>query len=108
MRREDCLAKFKAKLRGNDVVLGMQHNSGSAAIVELLGWNGFDFVIIDMEHSGYSPSTIEQLVRTAENVELAAFVRVLKNDASLIMQAMDAGAHGVVIPHVTSRADCEA
>lgn len=107
MRREDILARFKADLRAGKVLLGMQHNSGSEAVVEMLAYSGFDFVVIDMEHSGYSITVVESLVRAAEAAGIVAFVRVLHNDKHLIMQAMETGAQGVVVPHVRSRADCE-
>ena len=49
MRRAEILARFKEKMRAGEVILGMQHNSGSEAIVELLGYAGFDYVLIDEE-----------------------------------------------------------
>lgn len=107
-RRQDTLAAFKAKLRRGDVVLGMQHDSGSGEVMEVLGYSGFDYVLIDMEHSSYSITVAEEMVRAAEAVGLVPFIRVLKNDPHLIMQAMDAGALGVFVPHVMDRADCEA
>jgi 2-keto-3-deoxy-L-rhamnonate aldolase RhmA len=105
--RELALSRFKQRLAAGELALGMQHNSDSAAIVELLGYTGFDFVILDMEHSGYSIGDVERLVRAAEAVELAAFVRVLHKDAHLIMQALETGAQGIMVPHVSTRADCE-
>jgi 2-keto-3-deoxy-L-rhamnonate aldolase RhmA len=107
MTRERALAALKAKLASGEAVLGMQHNSGSEAVIELLGYAGFDFVIVDMEHSGYSIGDVERLVRAAEAVDLAAFVRVLHNEPHLIMQALETGAQGILVPHVASRADCD-
>ena len=75
-------------------------------MVELLGLTGWDFVIIDMEHAAYTIRDVEAFVRAAEAVELAAFVRVLVNDEKLVMQALDAGAVGVLVPHVTNAAAC--
>src|SRR3989442_1058507 len=46
----------------------MQHSSGSPAVIELLGRCGFDFVILDMEHTAYSIALVEDLVRAAEEI----------------------------------------
>lgn len=84
----------------------MQHSSRSAAVVELLGLTGWDFVLLDMEHAAATIADVEELVRAAESVGLAALVRVLENDGKLIMQALDAGALGVLVPHVRGAGEC--
>jgi 2-keto-3-deoxy-L-rhamnonate aldolase RhmA len=84
----------------------MQHSSGSAAVVELLGLTGWDFVVVDMEHASLTIAQVEELVRAAEAVELPAFVRVIRNDEKLIMHALDAGAVGVLVPHVVDAGSC--
>ena len=107
MRREEILARFKENMRAGKVLLGMQHNSGSEAIVEMLAYSGFDFVIVDLEHSGYSITIAESMVRAAEAAGIVAFIRIINNDKHLIMQAMETGAQGVLVPHVMNRGDCE-
>jgi 2-keto-3-deoxy-L-rhamnonate aldolase RhmA len=106
MRREELLADFKTRMRAGEVMAGMQHNSGSEAVIEMLGYTGFDFVIIDMEHSGYSLHQVENLVRAAEAAGVVAFIRILKNDKHVIMQALETGAQGLLIPHIMSKQDC--
>ena len=104
-RRAEILAQFKVRLRGGKPVIGMQHSSGSAAVVELLAWAGFDFTIIDMEHSSYSIEKTEELVRTGEATGMVTFVRILENDPKQIMQALETGAQGVLVPHVITKED---
>jgi 2-keto-3-deoxy-L-rhamnonate aldolase RhmA len=58
------------------VPLGIQMFSGSAAIVEILGQTGFDFVMIDTEHSPPNARALEDLIRTAELAGLIPYVRV--------------------------------
>lgn len=107
MRREEILARFKEKMRAGEVLVGMQHNSGSEAVVEMLAYSGFDFVLIDMEHSGYSITVAESMVRAAEAAGIVAFIRVVENNPHIIMQAMETGAQGVFVPHILNRKDCE-
>ena len=106
MSRAAILAGLKEKLASGELVLGMQHSSGSGAVIELLGLAGWNFAIVDMEHSSTTIAVVEELVRAAEAVDLAAFVRVLRNDEKLIMQALDAGAVGVLVPHVLDADGC--
>lgn len=105
MSREATLSRFKEKLQRGEAVAGVQHSSGSEAVCEAIAFAGFDFVIIDMEHSGYTASTMVTVMRAAEACDLVAFVRVMKNDPHEIMQALDAGAQGVLVPHVRGAAD---
>jgi 2-keto-3-deoxy-L-rhamnonate aldolase RhmA len=106
MNRIETLARFKRKVAEGELTLGMQHSSGSPAVVELLGLAGWDFVIVDLEHASLTIAQVEELVRAAEAVELPAFVRVIKNDEKRIMQALDAGAVGVLVPHVVDAVTC--
>lgn len=106
--REVTLKRFKGRLAAGEVVVGMQHNSASEAVIELLGYTGFDFVIIDMEHSGYSLTVVERLIRAAEGAGVVGLIRVLENDPATIMQAMDTGAQGILVPHIQSADECNA
>jgi 4-hydroxy-2-oxoheptanedioate aldolase len=107
MTKELNLERFKERMRAGELVLGMQHNSGSEAMIEVMAACGFDYVILDQEHGGYSMSDVERLVRASEGAGIACFVRILKNDHHLIQQTMDTGAQGVMVPHIVTRGDCE-
>lgn len=75
------------------------------ALVEMIGCAGYDFVILDSEHTGVDPQELENLIRAAEAVDLTPFVRVPESDAGAILRALDAGAMGVVVPHVRTPDD---
>ena len=68
-----------------------------------MGIAGYDFDMIDTEHGTYDVDTAGELIRAADGAGLTPLVRVLRNDPGPIMKALDLGAHGVVVPHVTSR-----
>ena len=89
------------------VPLGIQMFSGSAAIVEILGQTGYDFVEIDTEHSPPNGSWhLEDLIRTAELAGLIPYVRVtsLLNEVEVRL-ALEAGAEGLFLPRVRSVED---
>jgi 2-keto-3-deoxy-L-rhamnonate aldolase RhmA len=72
------------------------------AAIRAVGLAGFDFVVIDMEHSTIGFGAIEPLVAAAQSFGLAALVRVWGEDVGLIGKALEAGANGLLIPHVGS------
>jgi 4-hydroxy-2-oxoheptanedioate aldolase len=77
----------------------------SASTIELAGHAGFDFVLIDTEHGPNDMVELEHHVRAAETAGARALVRVASADSPDILRALDAGAEGVIIPHVNSAAD---
>lgn len=93
----------KAELKKGHACFGTLLNIGHCGLIEILGYTGFDFIFIDMEHSPFSHETVEGFVRTADLVGLTSLVRVPKCDDSLIGLALESGAGGVIIPHVNSR-----
>lgn len=90
------------------IPLGTFLFSGSPNVVEAIGTAGLDFVIVDREHSPSSWDMTVSLIRAAAAVDCPALVRVTGLDPVEIGHAVDAGAAGVVVPRVTSRADVRA
>jgi 2-keto-3-deoxy-L-rhamnonate aldolase RhmA len=87
-------------LEKGETPLGMQMYTHSPELIEIVGYTGFDFVMIDMEHSRVSVETMVHCIRAAEVSGLTPLVRVAQNDPGLIRQAVEAGAQGIVVPHV--------
>ena len=92
-------------MRAGDTVLGAFVFLPSPSVVEILAEAGFDFVIIDQEHSPRNPETVENMIRAAEARGIAALVRVHRNDPVAILHALEAGAGGVVVPFIRDAAD---
>ena len=104
MSRPNLLKRALAERRA---VTGIFCSTPAPVVVEMIGCAGFDFVIIDTEHALVNPETLENMVRAAEAVGLTPLVRVAENAPGPILRALDAGAQGVVVPRVRSRADAE-
>ncbi|MFI7638154.1 HpcH/HpaI aldolase/citrate lyase family protein [Nonomuraea sp. NPDC049400] len=100
--------EVKRKLRDGQEVYGLFCSIPAPALVEMIGCAGYDFVILDSEHTLVDPEGLENLIRAAEAVGLTPFVRVPESDPGAILRALDAGAMGVVVPHIRSRADADA
>ena len=97
--------RLKQILHEGRVAFGASIQIPAAALVEILGLVGYDFTMIDTEHGLYDLETAGELIRVAQGVNLTPLVRVSKNDKGLIMKALDLGAQGVIIPHISSKED---
>jgi 4-hydroxy-2-oxoheptanedioate aldolase len=64
--------------------------------------------MLDTEHSAYDIAGCENLVRAADAAQLPCLVRVSDNEPTPIARVLEYGAQGIVIPHVSSRAEAEA
>ena len=78
-------------------------------LCEILGYAGFDFVLLDGEHGAMDPSSIDRLVQGCFAGGTVPIVRVLKNnDAEAVMHALDLGVQGILIPHCRTVDDAQA
>ncbi|HYF19523.1 MAG TPA: aldolase/citrate lyase family protein [Ramlibacter sp.] len=83
--------------------------AASPPLVEIAGYAGFDFAVLDLEHSAAtSGAALVDMLRAADAAGLPVLVRVPACDATVIRHAMESGAQGIVVPHVRSRQEAEA
>lgn len=78
----------------------MSDHTGSQVVVDIMCMVGFDFIWIDTEHASFHMETVEELIRVADSSGATPIVRISKNDPRIIMQALDSGAKGIVIPQI--------
>ena len=94
--------RLKQTLQHNQTAIGtMVAEIRQPVIMQLLANAGFNFVIIDNEHGGFTIETIADLSRAAMYVGLTPIVRVPDITYSYIAQTLDVGAQGLMIPRVT-------
>jgi 2-keto-3-deoxy-L-rhamnonate aldolase RhmA len=75
--------------------------------VQIMAHAGYDFVVIDQEHAPIDVRTAYQLINAATAEGLLALVRVGELNPSDIQRILDAGASGVLIPHIDTPAQAE-
>jgi len=100
--------KTKAKLQAGETVFGCFVRFADAGLVELLGYQGWDFLIFDGEHGLLEARDCEHMVRAAELRGVTPIVRVTTNQAPIILRFMDTGAQGAQVPSVNSAEEAEA
>jgi 2-keto-3-deoxy-L-rhamnonate aldolase RhmA len=96
---------LKEKLKSGGLTLGSWITLGHPAIAEIMANAGFDWVVVDLEHSVISIDVAGDLIRTIDLCGVAPLVRLTSNDPDQIKRVMDAGAHGIVVPMVNTPDD---
>lgn len=69
-------------------------------IVEILKLAGFDFIVLDVEHSMLTLAEVNHLVAVAQGLQMPAIVRLPDHGYADAQRVLDAGAAGIMIPHV--------
>jgi 2-keto-3-deoxy-L-rhamnonate aldolase RhmA len=92
----------KEKILNGGIAYGVFCPLYSPTIVELIGHLGFDFVLLDAEHSPIGVESCEHMVRAADSVSLPAYIRVAVNIKQNILRYLDTGALGVQIPMINN------
>lgn len=93
---------LRARLKNGETVFGLFYKLNSAIATEMIGWAGFDFIVVDCEHSPLGYESAAEIIRTAETVGLAPVIRVPCASEEHIFHALDSGAAGVQIPNMST------
>lgn len=104
----EILNKFKEKLKDGKTVFGPFMKSIDPAFVEVAGYSGFDFVILDMEHGPAGFAELQNLIRASIVSNIIPIVRTSDSSEISIAKPLDLGALGVQIPQVMSAKMAEA
>ena len=99
----------KDKLARGEVVASMTVRlSRSIEIARIAKTAGFDMLYIDLEHSPLTMDATGQICMACLDIGIMPAVRVPANTPDYISRILDAGALGVIAPHVRSAAEARA
>ena len=96
---------LKHKIIDRDITIGSWITLGNNAIAEILANVGFDWLVVDLEHTTISLEQAGELIRTIELSGVTSLVRLTSNDENQIKRVMDAGAQGIIVPMVKNTKD---
>ncbi|KQZ01727.1 hypothetical protein ASD45_13345 [Pseudolabrys sp. Root1462] len=99
---------FKAAIRAKKLQVGLWQSLCSNVAVEICSDSGFDWLLLDTEHS---PNEIPDLLSQLQAMEkgtATAIIRPAWNDAVLIKRCLDIGAQALLIPYVQSVEEAKA
>jgi len=91
-----------------DTRIGSWLSIGSPVIAELAALSGFDWVLLDLEHGSAPEAALPEQLRALRGSRTQGIVRVGAPHPELIARVLDWGAHGIMVPHVSSAAEAEA
>jgi len=92
---------FGAELRGGQPLIGTISTFPDPQAAEILSNSGFDWLFVDGEHAPLGARDIQGILRAVDH-RCPCAVRIPANEEAYIKQALDNGAHGVIIPRVNN------
>jgi 2-keto-3-deoxy-L-rhamnonate aldolase RhmA len=95
---------FRRRLLAREPLIGTFMKFPGPHATEIIGSLGYDFVMLDEEHSPWTRDQLGMGFLAARAFGTAGLTRIARPDAASILSALDDGAIGVMVPHVSSAA----
>ena len=96
------MSELRVKLAGRGCLAGTFVKTPAIEVVEVLAQSGLDFLCLDSEHAPFDRARLDTCLAIGRALGVQMLVRVAEAAPREILQALDAGAHGIVVPHVDS------
>lgn len=93
------------RITGQGIRKGTFIKTSSPQVVELLALAQLDFGVIDAEHAPFDRNLMDLMLLAGRAADFPLLVRVADKSATSILQALDLGAQGILVPHVDSVED---
>lgn len=91
---------FKQALAAGRQQIGLWNTVPGPVVAEMLAGAGFDWVLIDTEHSLTDLPDTMGMMQAMVGYPASPVVRIAANDAVLIKRALDLGAQSLMVPYV--------
>ncbi len=99
---------FRQRLLNHDLLIGTWVKTPSPIVCEVLGKTDLDALCLDAEHAPFGRTELDACIAAIRATTVTPLVRVPTADPHNILNALDCGATGIVVPHVRTVADAEA
>jgi len=100
--------KLKNRIMARDYLIGgCVADSRSGAVIEAYQEAGFDFVLIDREHTALNSETILEHIRMARALGLSCLVRVADDSYAELTRTLDQMPDGIFVPRIRTRSQVE-
>lgn len=93
---------FRARLRSGNPLIGTFVKTPSPIICEVLSLASLDVICLDTEHAPFGRLEIDICIAALRAADQPSLVRIAADSAAEIRNALDCGATGILVPHVTS------
>jgi len=90
--------RLKLKLKAGQPAYGVISTSDDPQLAELFGLAGFDYYMLDAEHGLIDPAQAVNVICACERTNITPLVRIGPKEPKLVLQYLDAGMMGVMMP----------
>lgn len=99
----------REKMRRGEPILAAKINFMNPDMAEMIGYAGFDVLWICNEHAYVDPDMLKNILRTSKITGIDMMIRTSygKGDYTDLIQPLEAGAQGLMIPHIHTREQLE-
>ena len=101
------MTNLRDRVLAGEILSGVFCELPAPQVVEIAGYAGWDFAVVDCEHGPIALSALPEFARAGDAAGIPVVVRVPENNAAAIQHALDSGAAGVLTPQVGSFAQAE-
>ena len=98
---------LKEKLKKKELTIGSWLSFGYTPITEMMCKIGFEWLVIDMEHTSISSQDALQMMQIISAHNITPLIRVGDNNELIIKKAMDSGAHGIIVPMINTKEEAQ-
>ncbi len=98
----DRCRTFRQRLTANESIVGTFLKTPSPIVAEVLSHSALDAVAIDVEHAPFGRLELDHCIAALQLADMPSLVRISDDSPTQIRNALDCGATGIVVPHVTS------
>ena len=93
---------FRERLRAGELLAGTWIKTPHPHVVEVLGLSALDVLVLDAEHAPFDRGSLDTCIMAARAAGKPVLVRPASSAHEHILNALDCGADGVIVPHVRS------
>jgi 4-hydroxy-2-oxoheptanedioate aldolase len=97
--------RAKRRLKAGHPIYGVLSTSADPQLAELFGLAGFDYYMLDAEHGLMDGAQVVDMIRACERVNMTPMVRIGSKDPKVVLQYLDAGMMGIMMPGLETPAE---
>ena len=101
------MVSFRERLRAGDLLAGTWIKTPHPHAVEVLSLSSLDVLVLDAEHAPFDRATLDLCILAARAGGKTVLVRPQSASHEQILNALDCGANGVILPHIRSATEAQ-
>ncbi len=102
------MVTFRDRLRAGELLAGTWIKTPHPHVAEVLALSPLDLLVLDAEHAPFDRGSLDACIMAARAGRKPVLVRPASSAHEQILNALDCGADGVIVPHIRSAAEASA